>query len=367
MYTRVFKSAPAVFAVGNTYQIMVPVKSETLMWVKVGERSFYDHANGTMRSADPIHRMTVPMSLLDTERKYRVYYRIVTERKPYFTETEDEQFVEFEFKPVPSGNSKAYLIADAHNDANATVKAAKEFEKKYGEIDFLMLGGDIPNDSGTIENFDTIYTIADKVTGGRKPILYAKGNHDMRGICAEKMDLFSPTQNGNTYFTFHIGDIWGMILDCGEDKNDGDFEYGNTICCHEFRLEETDYIKQVIDNSASEYEKDGIRHKMIFVHIPFSRLDKPPFIIEQELYREWCTLLRENVKPDIMVCGHLHSLEVLDVGCEQDNLGQPCKVLIGSKPYKTEDGARHFAGTGLFFTPDGIKTVFNDDEGNFYL
>ena len=48
-----FKTAPAVFAVGNEYQIMVPVKSELLFWVSVGDQAFYDHINGIMRSRVP--------------------------------------------------------------------------------------------------------------------------------------------------------------------------------------------------------------------------------------------------------------------------------------------------------------------------
>ncbi len=364
MGNNVFKRAPAVFAVADTYQIMVPVTCECIMWVKVGDENFYDDANGTLRSHTDIHRMTVPSSLLDKEKSYKVCYRVIIERKPYFTTTEDEVQVEYSFTPVVS-NAKAYLIADAHNNGVETVKACKEFEKKYGEIDFLILGGDIPDHSGSTENFDTIYEIAENVTGGHKPIVYAKGNHDLRGICAEEMDNYTPILNGNSYFTFRIGDIWGLSLDCGEDKTDDQEVYGHTIVCHQFRLKETEYIKSVIKRADEEYEAPGIKHKIIVSHIPIGRPLRPPFNIEGEIKTQWCSLLKEHVKPDIMISGHTHTLEVNLPGGEKDLYGQPCISICGTRPYKDDDETRHFKGCGFIFG-DEIQYFFNDDSGVFY-
>ena len=63
------KTAPAVFVVGEDYQIMVPVSCETVMWVKVGDKCFYDESNGILCSAKRIHRMVVPCEILDKEGK----------------------------------------------------------------------------------------------------------------------------------------------------------------------------------------------------------------------------------------------------------------------------------------------------------
>ncbi len=366
MNTKVFKTEPAVFAVGNTYQIMVPVKTEVLMWVKVGDKCFYDHANGTMRSMTDIHRMTVPMELLDKAKEYTICYRIMIERKRYFTETEEICEEKFSFTPVKGIRGKAYLIADAHSIVEPAVEAAKKFEEKHGEMDFLIMAGDVPNDSAKTEYFDVIYEIAGQITHGTKPIVYAKGNHDLRGICADKMDDYSPISNGNSYFSFRIGDIWGLSLDCGEDKPDDHEEYGHTVCCHQFRLEETEYIKDIIKNADKEYEAEGVRRKIIISHNPFSELLQPPFDIEKEIYGEWCRLLRENVKPEIMISGHFHRLAVNEMGGEKDHLGQPCRVVIGTKPFSDEENNRHYIGTGFFFNENDITFEFNDDMGNIY-
>ena len=41
----VMKFTPAVFAVRNEYQIMIPVKEPTVMWVQVGTDTYYDESN----------------------------------------------------------------------------------------------------------------------------------------------------------------------------------------------------------------------------------------------------------------------------------------------------------------------------------
>ncbi len=366
MNNAVFKRTPAVFAVGNTYQIMIPVKKETLMHVKIGEHEFYDHVNGTLRSNTDIHRITVPQKLLDEKKEYTVCYRVVKKRKPYFTNTEDLKEAVFSFYPVTNSDTKAFLIADTHNKATPAVTAAKCFEEKYGEIDFLILARDIPSDSGKTENFDTIYEIAEQLTGGSKPIVYAKGNHDLRGICAEKAEEYAPQLNGKSYFTFKIGNIWGISLDCGEDKDDSHEEYGYTVCCRQFRNEETEFIKDTIKNANNEYLSESVRHKIVVCHNPFYENYAPPFNIEKEIYGEWCALLKKDIKPHIMLCGHLHEIMVKEAEKEQNGLTPPCKVIVGAKPFKTAMGKDCFVGTGLFFTNNGIKYVFTDNLGKSF-
>ncbi len=360
--SKVMKTAPAVFAVHDSYQIMVPVTCESLMWVKVGDECYYDDSNGILRSAVTTHRITVPCEELDKAGKYTVCYRKITERKPYFSITEDVCEEEFDFYPVSGGRITAYHIADAHNMVKGPVESAKAFEEKYGKLGFLILNGDVPDHSGRIENFDNIYEIVAQITGGSIPTVFARGNHDTRGIYAENIAEHTPCENGNSYFSFRIGPIWGIVLDCGEDKNDSHPEYGNTVCCHAFRKRETKYLEKVIKNSETEYNADGIGYKLVVAHNPFTRKYGAPFNIEEDTYAYWAKLLRENVKPDIMICGHIHELSFDLPGCAKDAQGQPCPVVVGSRPNVKEN---YYAGAGFVFDKDGIEVVFADKEQVF--
>ncbi len=346
------KFSPAVFAVNKEYQIMVPVTVPSLMWVRVGDKEYFDESNGIMRSLTEIHRIKVPMEELDRAGGYTVCERELIERKPYFPTSKETKCYECKFYPVKKESGiRAYHIADAHNHIDGPVLAAKTF----GKIDFLIMNGDIPDHSGKIENFNTIYEIASKVTKGEIPIVFSRGNHDLRGFYAEKMAEYTPSENLNTYYTFSLGSIWGIVLDCGEDKTDRHEEYGGTVACHGFRVRQTDFIKEVIKKR--EYENPQIKTKLVISHNPFTYLQKPPFDIEKEVFSQWAKLLKDYVKPDIMISGHIHGVFIKQPGEDFDHLGQPCPLVIGS-----DIKGDYFVGAGFTFNENNIKVEITDNE-----
>ncbi len=362
MLTSVFKTYPTVYAVGNMYQIFVPVTCETVMWAQVGDKNYYDHSNGTLRSGTMLHKMTVPMEALDSCKKYKICYRIVNERLAYFSKCEEEVAVEFDFKPLTkTENINIYHVSDAHNKVEPVVNCGTYFGD---DLDLLILNGDVPNDCSTVENLDTIYLISGQITKGEIPAVFARGNHDLRGVCAEKMAEYSPTNNGISYYTFRVGCVWGLVLDCGEDKPDGNPEYGHTICCHSFREEETQFIKDVIKNAENEYGAQGVKYKMVICHVPFTQVTKPPFDIEQDIYKEWAKLIGENIKPQVMMSGHTHFLDVYRVGGEYDHLGQFCDIVVAANPFYTSTMRieEKFEGGGLVLNNDCIDVVFTNQD-----
>lgn len=344
------KTAPAVFAVGKQYQIMVQSTVQSMLWIKIGDEYYYDDSNGILRSSLEIHRISVPMETLDKEQEYTVFEEEIAERKAYFTETKGVSSSTWKFSPVLPGEVHAYHIADAHNMTEEPIRAAKV----YGDIDFLILNGDVPNDSGELSNFDVIYTIVSEITQGRIPVVYARGNHDLRGIYAEKISDYTPNENGNVYYSFRLGSIWGLVLDCGEDKPDDHPEYGHTVCCHAFRKKQTQYIKNIINNAESEYAASDVAYRLIVVHNPFHLKNPPPFDVDQDIYEEWSVLLKEYVKPDLMICGHKHRLEVLT---PEKNEQVSWNTVIASTLSK-----EYFAGTGIFLDEKRIEFTFTDSE-----
>lgn len=345
------KTAPAVFAVEDTYQILVSVTAPSLFWVEVGEETYYDASNGIMRSLSDLHRVTVPMDVLDTAGEYTVCVRPLIERKPYFTETKPIEQYTYPFYPVPKGKARAFHISDAHNRIEEPIRAANTF----GDIDFLIFNGDVLDHSGDPSKFDNIYILCDRLLHGSKPAVFSRGNHDLRGNFAEKFAEYTPAANGNTYYTFHLGGIWGILLDCGEDKRDDHAEYGYTVACHQFRRQQTAFIKQEIEKGA--FAADGVHTRLIIAHSPFSWVNRPPFDIDVDVFREWCTLVKA-FNPTAMLCGHTHKTEVWEVGGEKDHLGQPCPIVIGSRP-----GKGYFAGAGYTFDNGHVTVTFTDSDG----
>ncbi len=347
------KTHPAVFAVEDTYQIMVSTTQPCLFWVRIGDEEHYDESNGILRSLSPLHRVIVPMAELNRLKEYTVCVRPLEERKPYFSKTLPVETYTYRFVPVPENHVRAYHIADAHNRVEEPVAAAKAF----GDIDLLILNGDVINHSGDPEKFDVVYEICSRLTGGEKPVVFSRGNHDLRGNYAERFAEYTPNANGKTYYTVRLGSLWLVILDCGEDKEDDHAEYGHTVCCHAFRKRQMAFLQSL--TTEKPYESDGVTRRLLICHNPFTRQDQPPFNIEAPLYTEWATLLREQIRPDLMICGHVHRLGIFRVGGEWDHLGQPCTLVTGSKP---DEG--YFAGCGFVFETDRTTVIFTDSNGD---
>ena len=354
----VFETYPTVCAVGNEYQIMIPVKKETLMRVEVDGESFYDESNGILRSACSVHRVSVPQAKLDKARAYTVCWRVVRKRKAYCTETEAEAKIRIPFRPIlpDAKRIRIYHLADAHSWIDVPIKTALYWGK---DLDLLVMNGDMVMDCGKLEYIAAPYQISGAVTKGEIPVLYARGNHDLRGVLAEKYAEMTPAMNGKTYYSFRLGPLWGIILDCGEDKADDHEQYGNTVCCHAFRLKETEYLKQIAGSPDTEYNAPGVRFRVVIAHEPFPRTSRPPFNIEIPLYTEWCRILKTTIKPDLMLSGHIHRCYIIRPGDPLDHKGTPCPIVVGSYLNRKEN---KFMGAAIDLTPEKAEVFFTDQN-----
>ena len=84
MLTKYMLLHPTVFACGDKYQMFVSLSEDAVMKVRVGDEIYYDHINGILRSATKIHKVEIPMELLNREKRYTVCYKRILERKTYF-------------------------------------------------------------------------------------------------------------------------------------------------------------------------------------------------------------------------------------------------------------------------------------------
>ena len=355
----VLQTPPVVFAIGHDYQIMVPVVPETLLSCEINGKTYYDAVNGVICTATPVRRITVPQAELNATKEYTLCCRVVTKRGEYFSRTEPLQKKTYKFRPLEKTEAiKIFMLPDTHNRVKASTEAAQYFGQ---ELDLLILNGDISEGLSNYNSIANIYKIAGVITNGEIPVVYARGNHELRGAMAEQLHMYVPNRDGYIYYTFRVGPIWGIVLDCGEDKDDGHAEYGHTVACHPFRVKETEYLKSVIANAANEYNAADVKYRLIVSHTPFMHINGKPFDIELDIYREWCNLLRENVKPHLMLCGHFHTIRIVRPGHAWDNLGEPCTVVIGSRPGKTMDD---YTGTAIELTTEkaAIRFVHNTQK-----
>ena len=320
-----FAAPPSVYAVGRDYRICVPVTAECTMWVECAGRRRFDHANGILRSGRPVHVASVPQRDLDGARTYAVFLRPIVKREPYYTKTGPVQSLRVSgFRPAAprDGTLRLINVADTHSFVDEPVRAASGAGPG---TDLLLLNGDIPEDCGGPEKMTVPHLIAGRVTGGAFPCVFARGNHDLRGVCAEQYAEMTPTDAGRSYYEFRAGPVWGLVLDTGEDKLDDCPEYGNTICCEPFREEEEAWLRRIARRGAPA----DARWRILVCHNPFTHRLGPPFDIEQARWRRWCRLLAK-LRPHALFTGHLHECWLEAPGGAHDTYGAPCPVFCSS-------------------------------------
>ena len=346
---------PTVFAVGDQYQIIVPVVRDALFSVTVGGKEFHDHAAGVLRSAVRYHKVTVPMELLDREKRYVVTVKEMVERAPYFPVTKEPESFTYDFRPLPEeGEIRAYFLADTHGQYEMPVAAGGYFGDA---LDLLILGGDIADFAGHAECFDLPYRLASALTGGRIPCLYARGNHDMRGQFAEKALPCTPNDNGRTYYTARLGALWALILDVGEDKPDAHAAYGGTIDCTTLREDETAFLRRVIRNKETEYAAGGIKYRLLVIHYPLSSAFQPPLNADVTQFTAWLSMLRDEIKPQLTVAGHEHIARFVP-----SDEHEPSPLAIAAKGIYGGGKCVGFIGGALVFGQNGIGVSFTDHE-----
>ncbi len=357
-------SPPSVFAVGRDYWICAVVNAETTFGVEVAGRVHWDHSNGTLCSRRTLHESAwlhlarVPQAALDAAGAYTILLRQIVNRQPYYTECGETETLRFPFRPVPAqGPVHIVNLADAHSLVDEPVAAGRHFGD---DLDLLVLNGDIPNHSGETLFFEAIYQIAGRITAGARPCVFARGNHDMRGNAAELLADYTPTDRGRSYFTFRAGPIWGIVLDAAEDKADDSPEYGNTVCSEPFRREEDEFLDRVL--SSREWEDAPLR--LVVSHKPLAHELPPPFDIERDLYRSWCSKLRA-VRPHLHLSGHLHECFVERPGGDHDDYGLPC-LHVCSSLIRWEEPASFTCGVIVLdpaTAPPTVHVDFVDDKG----
>lgn len=354
----VFCTTPAVFVVKDTYHVMVCVQTEVLFWVEVNGKAYYSHTNGILRSNTRVHRAVVPMKELDAAGAYTLCYRRVLSMGDSFPVTGQVEKAEFKFRPIPSeGKVNIYQISDAHQIPELPNRAGRFFGK---ELHLLVLNGDIVNKINAETDFDYIYQLIQDITKGEIPVIFSKGNHDSDGYCGEFMERYAPVYNGRSYYTFRLGNIWGLVLDGGQYLNDDHPVFGNKFRHRELRIEEAEYIKEVIKNAEEEYEAPDIQWRIIICHIPYTHVQQPPCDVDPDIFSQWNQLINTHIKPHFVLSGHLHSTVLSYPGSSLDTLGQGCPVIVGAKHEQDQGQITNYIGCALTLDKPLVNVRFTD-------
>jgi len=301
-----FTYEPVVYAVEDTYQIVFSTNHAATAWVEVGEETYYDLFAGSMKSKDTVHKITVPQEKLDAAKAYSIHAEKMIYRGPFGGFKGKEISSDYEFCPVNSSDGLVYYtMTDVHHARSGAVDAALSVEN----LDFLVILGDSVGMMDYEEDVQYSNLLAHDVTGGRIPVVYARGNHEIKGAYAEELCKYVGSKNESFYYWFTLSDVFGITLDLGEDHDDGWWEYYGTDRFMLYHDQQTEFLQELAETKPYE----NYNYTLVACHIPIQFVNSRKDHVNVKA--EWTELLNQ-IKPDLAVYGHQHDLYPFLIGQE---------------------------------------------------
>ena len=293
---------PVVYAVEDKYQIVFGTSADALGWVEAGGKKYTDTSAGSEKSFTKVHKIEIPMKDLDAAGGYKIFSQKFFYRGP-FGAIKDEVISEYySFRGVNTQDGiNYYALADIHMETKGSVKAAS-YNK---EMDFLVLAGDVISLMNTHD--DAFYTgkVAHEITKGEIPVVYARGNHEVKGDIAEEFYKYVGSKNTNFYYNFYFDNIYGLVLDMGEDHDDDWWEYYDTAHYDEYREEQSLFLDKELE---SENYKN-FEYRMVVSHIPITYINTRG---NHKDIKIKLTSQLNQMDIDIALSGHQHDLYVFE-------------------------------------------------------
>ena len=295
---------PVVYAVEDNYQIVFSTNSEATAWVEVDGTCYYDAYNGSTKTFSKIHKVEVPMAALDTAKEYTVHTQRTIYAGPFGGWLGRDISLTSKFKPVNTADGIQYLsFSDVHMNYRQAAKTASFIEN----YDFLVLAGDLISDVETFDDANFNNLVAYTITKGEIPVVYARGNHDVKGRYAEVLHKFVGAKDDKFYYNFYFDNVYGLVLDIGEDHDDDWWEYYGTSHYDEYRADQVAFLNEEI----AKHEYDHYAYHLAICHIP------PVFVNyrhnHEDIKAEFTSLLNQ-MDIDMFLCGHQHEIMIFEPG-----------------------------------------------------
>ena len=302
---------PVVYAVEDTYQITFTTQAKGEAWVVIDSVEYNDTYAGYRETESTIHKISVPMDVLDKAGEYTVYTRAMILRGPYESLQGKTISATYNWKGVnESDGINYYVISDNHNTHKTPLAAASYFGD---DLDFLICCGDTVSWIDREADLTQILYLASDITKGEIPVIYARGNHETKGVKAHEYYNYVSANGQDFYYTFRLGSIWGIVLDVGEDHGDNFIEYAGVAKFNTYRDEQTVFLDEVLANAENEFDAEGVTYRIAACHIPLT--------IKYEndhagAYKDaWIERLNQ-MKLTVLYSGHVHELWYIDPAFE---------------------------------------------------
>ena len=235
-------SDPVVIDTSEEYSVVFSTSDYGTGYVEYtyeGENyKVYDHTAGRLNSDCKIHNIQVPYEHLRNN-SYTVGSTRVIDDFSYGSRLGKNVVSQEYTLTYNDSDDQSYLvISDWHT----------YLDKAYTAIDYLgdydsviLLGDSAPGVDYEDDVIKNTVQFAGVVSGGSKPVIYVRGNHETRGSYAN--DLPRVLGLDELYYITEVGPYSFIVLDSGEDKEDSHPEYGGLTDYGSYRADMIEWLK----------------------------------------------------------------------------------------------------------------------------
>ncbi len=248
------------------------VSTPSTGWVEYGETpELGKKAYGTVDGLRPFDPRVIAIPLDGLKPGATIHYRTVTAPIDFpnqYKMTRGEPVVSptYSFNlPGPGSSTKIAVWNDTHQQID-TLAAVRKLTEEFAPS-LLVWNGDVVADQFMLEEDLTETFLYPKSASGfasSRPLLYSRGNHDVRGAVARDLPAYMPRAMDHGYQNLlRIGPVGILVLDTGEDKEGPQF-YGDLGEWALYRKRQLAWLEQGVNDPLF---KDA-PHKILFCHIP---------------------------------------------------------------------------------------------------
>jgi len=350
-------AGPAVFVAENEYQIVWETQRPSTAWVVVNGKVYTDNLAGNLVWDDTVHKVRVPMEALDAARGYEINWQHIMQAKGILKKGKLKAQT-YDFRPIDTSDGiQIYHIADTHSNLQPGADTAKFWGDK---LDLLILNGDIIHNPQNPPARNFAMKLAFEITRGTRPVLFARGNHEYRGVEANNLTRCLGAPNSERwYFTTRVGPLWIAVFDAGEMRADDDEGYNGMAGFEVYRERETRYFEQVADNAAAEFDAPGVEYRLLVSHIPVGRNVDSWY---PEVQARWVELANQ-MNIDLAFSGHHHVVQYYPIGA-YNSAGGPLNypLIIGARPAHIESAGGIFIAAAAELRDGGIRAWFTNQH-----
>jgi predicted phosphodiesterase len=209
----------------------------------------------------------------------------------------------------------------------------------WSATDFLVHTGDAFDWLADEDQlFDRFLDPVSHALGHTTPLVFVRGNHEMRGPFARQLFAYLPVSTGRFYHAFDDGPAHFVVLDSGEDKDDDTNVYAGLNRVEPYRQEELAWFRTHLE---TDVRVGDAPFRIVLIH-------QPDWGYVGGENDRW-TAVANRGGIDLVVAGHLHRYQHVRPG-ERGNdfhivaVGQDQVARVDVTPTELTVTVRNAAG-----------------------